>query len=65
MDAQEAKAKCKLTQGEDTCAFLAFEPGGWTCTRGTAMELIIRERLSAGTMKAKWTGCDDAPSLIS
>jgi len=62
IDAEEAKTICKLTQGEDTCAFLVVDADGFACERmNGSISLIILDRLKEGTMNAKgrggWKGC--------
>ena len=49
---EHAKQVCKFGQGENTCAFLALS-SGFECTKDTGAEMMIRQRLAEGTMKAK------------
>jgi hypothetical protein len=57
----EATNICKLKQGEQCCAFLAFSHSSFQCIRMTPEKVAIFNRLDAGTMRAKgeggWSGC--------
>lgn len=55
---QKLKDVCLLGQGEKTCAFIFCGPDGFGCSKGTGIESIIRQRLTAGTMRAQGDNCD-------
>lgn len=48
---------CRPGQGADTCAYVTMGAGGYSCAKGTGIELLILGRLSAGTMKAQGDHC--------
>lgn len=57
MSGDEAKAICKLGQGEKCCAFLVCSPTGFECIRmDYPTNSTIFTRLENGTMKAKGEG---------
>lgn len=46
--------KCGFGAGEECCAFLMLGGIGFVCGRTNRMEPVIRARLIAGTMNAKY-----------
>ena len=62
LTADEAKATCRIGQGEKCCAFLVVAGKGFECIRMSyPMNGSIFKRLDEGTMNAKgmggWKGC--------
>lgn len=55
---------CKLGSGEATCSFLSFAPGdGFSCSKKTGLEEIIRQKRASGQMKAKGDNCSGPPNF--
>lgn len=58
---EEVTDICRLGQQEKCCAFIAFDPNGFSCLRATSLCETILQRVKDGKMSAKgeggWENC--------
>lgn len=56
---------CRFGKGPACCSFLVFDPsrGGFSCVKGSPLEMTIYARIASGTITAKGDGCDGPPNF--
>ena len=60
---EHLESVCGYRKGEQTCAFLAAEEGGFCCAKGSVAEAAVNARLSAGSMRSKGDNCSGYPDF--
>jgi hypothetical protein len=63
--AEHVQNVCLPGKRNKTCSFLTTSGGGFQCSKGTPIEATIRQRLAAGTLKAKGDNCDGREGEVS
>lgn len=52
------KEICRIGQGELCCRYLTMAPTGWSCMKGTALQLLLDNRVKYNDMVAQGDNCE-------